>query len=251
METNADGGGVVTTLTPGNLSEIMRATLTGLLVLLIGAGGIGLIVYYIVSKIKDELTLTLVLCMMGLGIILAALSVAAGAVYFVRRMGSALTEQSAQNQREMTGAFVQLVQETREARKQNDQLVSAMLRQINQSMPLQLTGSTKELRRFELGQFSDTDGDGKDDDDIVEVWVRQGNQYRKVEHSFTLLDDFIRMAQPSRELWQHENAKYGQTACIIEAIDGSPLERVGNSWRWRVPHDQVIAWWERAIKGQS
>lgn len=241
---------IVTTRTPGiasDLGALMRMLLTGLLVLVIGAGGFGLIVYYIVSKINDQVTLTLILCLMGLGVLLAALGVGAAAIYFVRRMGGALTEQAAQNQREMAGALVHLVQETRESRKQNEQLVNAVLGGRTQQ-PLQLTGSTREPRRFTLGQFVDEDGDGRDDDDRVEVWVKAGNQYKKVEHSFTLLDDLIRMPEPTRSLWTHSNESYGVTASIIESIDGSPLLRDGNTWRWRVPHEQVMRWWQEAQK---
>jgi hypothetical protein len=101
-----------------------------------------------------------------------------------------------------------------------------------------------------LGSFADSNGDGKDDDDdMVEVWVRQGNQYRKVNYSFGLLDDFIRMPKLNRDLWRHTNATYGATASIVESIDNSPLERLGNTWQWRVPHDQVLAWWTQAQRG--
>lgn len=224
----------------------VKALITFLAVLLLTGSAFGLMVYYVISKTQDAIVLTIMACALGLGVILAAVSVAGAAVYFVRRMGMALTEQTANNQQQLTNAFVQLVQETRESRRQNEQFVATVLRQANQSAPLQLTGTAREPRRFELGKFEDVDSDGRDDDDIVEVWVRQGNQYRKVEHSFTLLDDFIRMANPNRDLWQHANEKYGHTACIIEAIDGSPLTREGNSWKWRVPHDQVMAWWQRA-----
>lgn len=239
---------IVTTRTHGiasDLGALMRMLLTGLLVLVIGAGGFGLIVYYIVSKINDQVTLTLILCLMGLGVLIAALGVGSAAVYFVRRMGGALTEQAAQNQREMAGALVHLVQETRESRNQNEKLVNAVLgNQVQQ--PLQLTGSTRTARRFTLGQFTDANGDGKDDDDIVEVWVKSGSQYKRIEHSFALMDDFIRMANPNRSLWNHANDKYTATACIIESIDGSPLMREGNGWQWRVPHAQVMKWWSDA-----
>lgn len=128
-------------------------------------------------------------------------------------------------------------------------LIALTSQQMNQrGAPLQLTGSTRTPRKFELGKFEDADGDGRDDDDRVEVWVKAGNQYKKVEHSFTLLDDLIRMPEPTRSLWTHSNESYGVTATIIESIDGSPLLRDGNTWRWRVPHEQVMRWWQEAQK---
>jgi hypothetical protein len=129
-------------------------------------------------------------------------------------------------------------------------LVALTSQTMNQrAAPMQLTGSTRVPQRFELGQFQDADGDGQDDDDVVTVWIREGTQWRKIEYSYSLLDDFIRMANPSRDLWTHENAKYGETAGVLEAINGSPLVKNGNGWGWRVPHDQVLAWWERAKRG--
>lgn len=139
---------------------------------------------------------------------------------------------------------------------QNAAVMNALIALTSQQMsqrgaPLQLTGATREPKRFTLGQFQDADGDGKDDDDRVEVWVRNSqNQYKKIEYPFSLLDDFMRMANPSRDLWTHENARYGETAIVIQSIDGSPLEQRGNGWGWRVPHAQVLAWWESA-KGQQ
>lgn len=126
-------------------------------------------------------------------------------------------------------------------------LVALTAQQMNQrGAPMQLTGANREPRKFELGKFEDADGDGKDDDDLVEVWVRNGNQYKKIEFPFSLLDDFMRMPTPNRDAWTHENARYGETAMVIEAIDGSPLVRQGNGWGWRVPHDQVLEWWMNA-----
>lgn len=139
---------------------------------------------------------------------------------------------------------------------QSSAVMNALITLTSQTMnqraaPMQLTGATRAPQRFELGQFQDANGDGQDDDDVVTVWIREGTQWRKIEYSFTLLDDFIRMANPSRDLWAHENAKYGETAGIIESINGSPLIKSGNGWVWRVPHEQVLAWWERAKGGKG
>lgn len=239
-----------TTSIAPEMGVMLKGFIALAVVLLVLVGGLGLVMYYIVSKINDSVTLTLVLCLMGLGVLLAATAVALGAFYFVRRMGGALTEQSAQNQREMAGALVHLVSETRESRRQTDRFINAMLGgQSNQ--PLQLTGSTRQPRNFALGGYEDADGDGRDDDDRVEVWTRNGSQWRKVESRFSLLDDFIRMPQPNRQLWKHGNSSYGQIASIVEGVDKSPLKRVGNSWEWTVPHDQVLQWWVKAQKANK
>jgi hypothetical protein len=154
----------------------------------------------------------------------------------------------------------QQVSETNQLVKSNiDQssaVMSALIALTSQTLnqragPMQLTGATRAPQRFELGQFQDANGDGQDDDDVVTVWIREGTQWRKVEYSFSLLDDFIRMATPSRDRWTHENAKYGETAGVIESINGSPLVKNGNGWVWRVPHEQVLAWWERAQGGKG
>ena len=195
-----------------------------------------------VADSKIALALTAIAC-----IAVALIPIlAAGVIWIIRETSKASVAGVAQQVSETN----QLVKSSID---QNAAVMSALLTLTSQTMnqrnaPMQLTAGTRAPRRFELGQYTDANGDGKDDDDRVEVWVKAGNQYKKVEHSFTLLDDLIRMPEPTRSLWTHSNESYGVTASIIESIDGSPLLREGNSWRWRVPHDQVMRWWQESQK---
>ena len=197
-----------------------------------------------VDDSKTALALTAISC-----IAIALLPVLAfGIVWLVRETAKA-------SMAGITPQISETNQLVKSSIEQNAAVMSALITLTSQTMnqraaPMQLTGAAREPKRFALGQFQDANGDGRDDDDLVEVWVRNSsNQYKKIEYPFSLLDDFMRMANPSRDLWTHENARYGETAIVIQSIDGSPLEQRGNGWCWRVPHQQVLAWWESA-KGQ-
>lgn len=191
---------------------------------------------------KIALALTAIACV---GVALIPV-LAAGVIWIIRETAKASVAGVSQQVSETN----QLVKSSID---QNAAVMNALLaltqQQMNQrAAPMQLTAGTRAPRKFELGQFTDANSDGKDDDDMVEVWVRSGNQYKKIEHSFAMLDDLIRMPEPTRALWTHSNESYGVTANIVASIDGSPLTWEGNQYRWRVPHDQVMAWWQEAQK---
>lgn len=113
------------------------ALVAGVLVALIAFAGA--IVYYVVSAIADPGVLTVVFCIVGIGVIAAAMGVGLAAVYFIRNMGKALTDQQTQNQQAMTTAFVQLVTETRTTNQINQQLL-----QRNLSLP----GATMSINQL-------------------------------------------------------------------------------------------------------
>jgi hypothetical protein len=212
-----------------------------------GAAGLVLIGAFIAVRVfigefvtdsKVALALTAISCVVGASVV----ALAPLFIWIIRETAKA-------SMAGITPQISETNQLVKSSIEQNAAVMSALITLTSQTMnqrgaPLQLTGEARTPKRFELGQFQDADGDGKDDDDLVEVWVRNSNnQYKKIEYPFSLLDDFMRMPNPSRDLWTHENARYGETAMVIESIDGSPLMRQGNGWGWRVPHAQVMQWW--------
>lgn len=84
--------------------------------------------------------------------------------------------------------------------------------------------------------------------DLIEVWITEGNGHKRVKHSLTLLNDFIRMSEPTRKNWRHGNDDYGATAKVIAGIDNAPLMPDGNGWRWELPHRDVIHWWRDLLE---